>query len=596
MMKRVKKFKLRELPVLVLDCQAVGGKPDKGFLLEIGWLRITADAPLDPMRFRKKTKSFLVKGINRNKIPRNVTRLMGIGLDEFEAGIPEKDIWDKFLQAAETSIASTGLKFCPVVIHYSRYEEPFIRNLFEKYGFDGDFPFKIICTHKVISGLFPGLPRKSLRAAAGFFGFSLPDFRRCQEHVIATAYIWCHLVRLLEKEFTIHTLKELNHWMSSYCSNGDGKKCMRDYPLEEKFLKDLPDQPGLYRMYRSNGDLLYIGKAKSLKKRVNSYFRGKGQHAEHILEMLSQARMLTTTTTCTAVEAALRESDEIKYHSPPYNRSLKDQGREIVYFSLDLKKKTSKPGWTFPLGPFPHARFLDPIKQIMDFLNEKNKKITIRSIETVLNLSPEYCPDPICFRQGIDLFREEFFKDRFLDIILTDLKRLGVLFWKEKMEAREELEKEDEEVQESGDIPESTHDNNPSLLSWTPERIIKVLKSIIRTGIFYIRRADWFCRLCESSLVWEADRKENRRLLSVEEGVFQNVVLVAQEGKIPVPSGYKRNRFQRQKCFDIGTYDRMRVLTTEIRRILSEGREVEIRFSPRTALNAEQIKKILLWI
>ena len=124
----------------------------------------------------------------------------------------------------------------------------------------------------------------------------------------------------------------------------------------------------------------------------------------------------------------------------------------------------------------------------------------------------------------------------------------------------------------------------------------KAVKSIIRTGMFYIRRADWFCRLCESSLVWETGNKGNRSLLSVEGGVLQSVILFAWDGKIPIPAGFKRSRLERQKYFDIMTYDRMRVLTTEIRRILSEGREVKICFSPSLTLRTEQIKKLLAWV
>ena len=67
--------------------------------------------------------------------------------------------------------------------------------------------------------------------------------------------------------------------------------------MKREIRLNLSEKPGIYRMLRSNGDLLYIGKATSLKHRVNSYFRQKGSQAEHILEMLSQATDLDVTLT-----------------------------------------------------------------------------------------------------------------------------------------------------------------------------------------------------------------------------------------------------------------------------------------------------------
>ncbi len=82
--------------------------------------------------------------------------------------------------------------------------------------------------------------------------------------------------------------------------------------------------------------MLYVGKASSLRNRVNSHFRHQRGVPERMLEMLSQARGVTFDLTQTALEAALVEPDEIKRHHPPYNIALTDGDREVWFAPPDL--------------------------------------------------------------------------------------------------------------------------------------------------------------------------------------------------------------------------------------------------------------------
>ena len=75
-------------------------------------------------------------------------------------------------------------------------------------------------------------------------------------------------------------------------------------------------------MLRTDGSVLYVGKAASLHHRVNSYFRKQNGVPERLLEMLSQARAISFDVTPSPLEAALLEPDEIKRHRPPYNVAL----------------------------------------------------------------------------------------------------------------------------------------------------------------------------------------------------------------------------------------------------------------------------------
>ena len=88
-------------------------------------------------------------------------------------------------------------------------------------------------------------------------------------------------------------------------------------------LKTLPSEPGVYRFYDKNGQLLYVGKAKNLKKRVLSYFN-KNQNGYRTRIMVSKIVRLETTVVNSEYDALLLENNLIKEHQPFYNIMLKD--------------------------------------------------------------------------------------------------------------------------------------------------------------------------------------------------------------------------------------------------------------------------------
>ena len=97
-------------------------------------------------------------------------------------------------------------------------------------------------------------------------------------------------------------------------------------------LKNLPDQPGIYQFYDARGGLLYIGKAKSLKKRVSSYFT-KTQHDGKTDELVKRIAVEVITTK-NEVEAFLLEASLIKKNQPPYNIDLKGGSGRYAYLKI----------------------------------------------------------------------------------------------------------------------------------------------------------------------------------------------------------------------------------------------------------------------
>jgi excinuclease ABC subunit C len=98
-------------------------------------------------------------------------------------------------------------------------------------------------------------------------------------------------------------------------------------PITEEFrnrIRSIPEDPGVYRFFNKRGKIIYIGKAKRLRRRVTSYFTGLGKHSRRIYELVSRIHDLQYTVTNNEVEALILENNLIKSHQPRYNIMLKD--------------------------------------------------------------------------------------------------------------------------------------------------------------------------------------------------------------------------------------------------------------------------------
>ena len=93
--------------------------------------------------------------------------------------------------------------------------------------------------------------------------------------------------------------------------------------LIAEFVKHLPNAPGVYRMFNEAGDVMYVGKAKSLKKRVSNYAQGR-LHSNRLTRMVRETTHMEFVTTRTETEALLLEANLIKRLRPRFNVLLRD--------------------------------------------------------------------------------------------------------------------------------------------------------------------------------------------------------------------------------------------------------------------------------
>jgi excinuclease ABC subunit C len=153
-------------------------------------------------------------------------------------------------------------------------------------------------------------------------------------------------------------------------------------PFDSKaFLKNVTGKPGIYRMYNAEGKVLYVGKARNLKKRLQSYFRSTGLSSKTEL-LMSKVADIDVTVTHTESEALLLENNLIKEYRPRYNVLLRDdKSYPYIYISdkdkyprIDLHRGARKKPGRY-LGPYPNAG------AVRETINLLQKTFRIRQCE-----------------------------------------------------------------------------------------------------------------------------------------------------------------------------------------------------------------------
>lgn len=150
-------------------------------------------------------------------------------------------------------------------------------------------------------------------------------------------------------------------------------------------IQRLPDSPGVYRFYNSGNELIYIGKAKSLKKRVNSYFTKAAGVNRKTLKLVSEISGIEYTVSDTEFDALLLENNFIKQNQPKYNILLKDD-KTFPYICI-LKERFPRIIYTRKYIPEQGEYFgpyssVSAMKNVLDLVR---KLYSIRTCSLLLN-------------------------------------------------------------------------------------------------------------------------------------------------------------------------------------------------------------------
>ncbi|WP_413585824.1 GIY-YIG nuclease family protein [Bdellovibrio sp. HCB274] len=513
------------MPVFFFDLQTTGSKPESGAsILEMAWTSSCGT-----------TEASLIKLPDDEKIPYRIQMITGIFNDDMVAANPAGEIFAKLEEKYPGHRC---------VIHFAQFEKPFLTDHFTKV--EKNFPFEIICTHEIAKRLFPNLPTRGIKGLAGYFGYPSQDLKRAAQQTAATQAIWQGLLPELAKQ-GVETWEQLQEWLQA---TPKASRTKYEYPLPKEKRLTLPDQPGIYRMISKWDEILYVGKATSLKDRVNSYFRGQKNRDARKLEMLTQVYDLRVTTCGSPLEAALLETDEIKKWDPRYNISLKATHRNLVFFNSDFTDMEFEQSPEFCAGPYTSSLVFDSLRNLRDCVvsDKFHDNIFYEPIEATL---AQEGLQIFCERNGLQV---EMFKS------MRSLLALS-LWWNRKYEIQEHhSEEEESETQEESSIEEL------EIVLTAEDLADKIDRHIMRAGATYLRSKQ-LSKILNSEISYRpvSCPEQAPYKLSVRKGLVNGENNLERVPKVLLWQG-----------LSIDTYDRMSVLLMELGKIETQSGEVII--------------------
>ena len=283
----------------ILDIETTGGQFNEEGITEIAIYKFDGHEIVDQF----------ISLVNPEKpIQPFVVKLTGIN-NEMLKGAP------KFFEVAKRIIEIT--QDCIIVAHNASFDYRILRTEFRRLGYD--FQAKNLCTVELSKILLPDQPSHSLGKLVRALGIPMADRHRASGDALATVKLF---KILLKKDLEKVIVKEL---IKSEIEKGISPK-LRD------LMESMPSKTGVYYIHNEKGNLIYIGKSRNIKKRINQHFTGTTTKCKKI-----QTEVFTVTYDETGSEliALLKESEEIKINKPIYNRA---QRKSIFNLALYIEK------------------------------------------------------------------------------------------------------------------------------------------------------------------------------------------------------------------------------------------------------------------
>ena len=221
----------------------------------------------------------------------------------------------KFYEVAKRIIEIT--EGCIVVAHNASFDYRILKTEFRRLGYD--FKKQTLCTVELSKKLIPEQPSYSLGKLVRALGIPMADRHRASGDALATVKLFkMLLVKDIEKEI-------VKSFIKTEIKSGISPKLL-------DIVESLPSKTGIYYIHNEKSDLIYIGKSKNIKKRVNQHFTGTSNKSKKIQR---DVYAVTFEETGSELIALLKESEEIKINKPIYNVA---QRKSIFQYALYAHK------------------------------------------------------------------------------------------------------------------------------------------------------------------------------------------------------------------------------------------------------------------
>ncbi|CAG5080333.1 exonuclease domain-containing protein [Parvicella tangerina] len=243
------------------------------------------------------------------RIPRFITHLTGITEEMVEDAPVFEEVAEDIYELLNERI---------FVAHNVNFDYKIVKSHMERAGFS--IPSKRLCTVRLSRKIIPGYPSYSLGKLTASLGFKHSNAHRAMGDAEVTAELF-------------HLLFDKNTGQIEQALKSNSKEATLPANLPKENYQKLPDEPGVYYFHDAKGKVIYIGKAKNLKKRVTSHFTGKNNIKKR--GFLENIFDVSFELTGNEVIASLLEDAEIKHYWPAYNRAQKSQIQKFGVFRYE---------------------------------------------------------------------------------------------------------------------------------------------------------------------------------------------------------------------------------------------------------------------
>jgi DNA polymerase-3 subunit epsilon len=332
---------------VVVDLETTGLKPGPAAITEIAAIRVAEG------RFAAEFHALVNPG---RKVPAAITQLTGI-TDDMLHDQPHIDTVFPQIHAF--------LRSSVIVAHSADFDLSFL-NFDARRLLSTPLLNPSLCTLKLARRLLPSLRSRSLDAVAAHLGVSCLNRHRA----LGDARITAEVFLILLDQLSAHGVTTIGQLLDFQHTARDSRRF--EFFVPRPMLNHIPEEPGVYRMFDGEGHLLYIGKAKNLRRRVNSYFTNSSGHSDKVLDLVRTVREVTYDQTGSELEAALREAELIRTLKPPYNRLSKHLPR-VAFLKLTVGNPYPRLGLTtkprsdrsFYIGPFRSRVFAENAQRLL---------------------------------------------------------------------------------------------------------------------------------------------------------------------------------------------------------------------------------------